>query len=97
MAPKEGLTAKEERELTEKLAAYKAGLSAEELAQIVADTKALRTYQEEEEAPEKLALIPMLKREDMKKEAEDFVNEVRNIGDTKILFHEIQTNGIGYI
>ncbi len=97
VAPKEGLTAKEERELTEKLAAYKAGLSAEELAQIVADTKALRTYQEEEEAPEKLALIPMLKREDMKKEAEDFANEVRNIGDTKILFHEIQTNGIGYI
>ena len=33
----------------------------------------------------------------MKKEAEDFVNEVRSIGDTKVLFHDIQTNGIGYI
>lgn len=97
VAPKEGLTAKEEQELTEKLAAYKAGLSADEIAQIVADTKALRAYQEEEDAPEKLALIPMLKREDMKKEAEGFVNELRSIGDTKVLFHEIQTNGIGYI
>lgn len=97
VAPKEGLTAKEDRELTEKLAAYKASLSADEIAQIVADTKALRAYQEEEDAPEKLALIPMLKREDMKKEAEGFVNELRSIGDTKVLFHEIQTNGIGYI
>ncbi len=97
VAPKEGLTAKDEKELADSLAAYKAGLSEEELAQIVADTKALRAYQEEEDTPEKLALIPMLKREDMKKEAEDFVNEVRSIGDTKVLFHDIQTNGIGYI
>ncbi len=97
VAPKEGLTAKEEKELADRLAAYKAELSDEEIAQIVADTKALHAYQEEEDSPEKLAMIPMLKRGDMKKEAEDFVNEVRNIGDTKVLFHDIQTNGIGYI
>lgn len=97
VAPKEGLTVKEEKELADRLAAYKAGLSGEEIRQIVADTKALHAYQELEDTPENLAKIPMLKREDMKKEAEGFVNEVRRIGDTNVLFHDIQTNGIGYI
>ncbi len=97
VAPKEGLTAREEKELADKLAAYKAGLTSGEIRQIVADTKALREYQEMEDTPENLAKIPMLKREDMKKEAEGFVNEVRSIDDTNVLFHDIQTNGIGYI
>lgn len=97
VAPKEGLTVKEEKELADRLAAYKAGLAGEEIRQIVADTKALHAYQELEDTPENLAKIPMLKREDMKKEAEGFVNEVRRIGDTNVLFHDIQTNGIGYI
>lgn len=97
VTPREGLTVKEEKELADRLAAYKAGLSNEEIRQIVADTKALHAYQELEDTPENLAKIPMLKREDMKKEAEGFVNEVRKIGDTNVLFHDIQTNGIGYI
>lgn len=97
VAPREGLTAKEEKELADRLSVYKAGLTDEEIRQIVAETKALREYQELEDTPEDLARIPMLKREDMKKEAEDFVNEVRRIGDTNVLFHDIQTNGIGYI
>lgn len=97
VAPREGLTGKEEKELADKLAVYKAGLTSEEIRQIVADTKALRAYQEMEDTPENLAKIPMLRREDLKKEAEDFVNEVRSIGNTNVLFHEIQTNGIGYI
>lgn len=97
VAPKEGLTAKEEKELADRLAAYKAGLTADEIRQIVADTKALREFQDAEDAPENLARIPMLTREDMKKEAEGYVNEMRSIGDTKVLFHDIQTNGIVYI
>ncbi len=97
VAPREGLTAVEEKELADRLSAYKAGLTDEEIRQIVAETKALREYQEMEDTPEDLAKIPLLKREDMKKEAEDFVNEVRSISDTNVLFHDIQTNGIGYI
>lgn len=97
VAPREGLTAVEERELADRLSAYKEGLTDEEIRQIVAETKALREYQEMEDTPEDLAKIPLLKREDMKKEAEDFVNEVRSISDTNVLFHDIQTNGIGYI
>ncbi len=97
VAPKEGLTAQNDRELTEKLAAYKASLSEDEIRQLIADTKALHDFQEAEDSPEDIAKIPMLTRKDMKKDAEGFVNEVRSINDTKVLFHDIPTNGIGYI
>lgn len=97
VSPKEGLTTKEEKELADKLAAYKATLSKEELQKIVEDTHALHAYQDAEESPENLEKIPMLTRADMKKEAEGFVNELREIEDTKVLFHNIHTNEIGYI
>ena len=55
----------------------------------------MKAYQESEDAPEDLDKIPMLTRQDMKKEAAGFFNEERKIGDTKVLFHEIFTGGIG--
>ena len=97
VSPKEGLTTKEEKELADKLEAYKATLSQEELQKIVEDTHALHAYQDAEEATENLEKIPMLTRADMKKEAEGFVNDLREIEDTKVLFHNIHTNGIGYL
>ncbi len=97
LSPREGMNARKEKALAEKLQAYKESLGAEEIEKIVADTKALKAYQEAEDAPEELAKIPMLRREDMKKEAEGFVNEVREIDGTKVLFHDIATNGIAYI
>jgi len=97
VSPKEGLTAKEEQELAKKLQDYKATLGKEEIAKIVKDTLELREYQESEDSPEDIAKLPMLTRADMKKEAEGFINEERKIGDTKVLFHDIFTNGIGYV
>lgn len=97
VSPKEGLTAKEEKELADKLQRYKEALSEEELQKIVDDTHALHAYQDAEELPENLEKIPMLTRADMKKEAEGLINELREIEDTKVLFHNIHTNGIGYI
>ncbi len=97
VSPKEGLTAKEEQELARKLQDYKTTLTKEEIAKIVKDTLALREYQESEDLPEDIAKLPMLTRADMKKEAEGFINEERRIGDTKVLFHDIFTNGIGYV
>ena len=97
VSPKEGLTAKEEKELADKLQAYKETLSEAEIQKIVEETHALHAYQDAEEAPENLEKIPMLTRSDMKKEAEGFINELREVEDTKVLFHNIHTNGIGYI
>lgn len=97
VSPKEGLTEKTDKELAEKLAAYKATLSDAEIEKIVADTKALREYQDKEDSQEALATLPMLTRADMKKEAEGFINEERKAGGFPVLFHPIYTNGIGYV
>lgn len=95
--PVPGLTTKKDELLFEKLQSYKETLSAEEKQEIVDQTLALRAYQEEPSDPEALLTIPLLKREDMKKEALDYINEVSKVGDTEVVFHDIFTNGIAYL
>lgn len=95
--PVKGLTGRKEKELAEKLARKKAELSEEQIAEIVEQTKALKQYQEEADSKEDLEKIPLLTRADMKKEAENYVNQERKVGDTVLLYHDIFTNGIGYL
>lgn len=97
VTPKPGLNVEKERKLSEKLSAFKEQLTDSQIARLIEDTKALEAYQEEEDSPEDLAKIPMLKREDMKKEAEPFVNEIIERDGIKILFHNLFTNGVSYI
>lgn len=97
LTPVKGLTAKKDAELHKKLQDYKATLSMEEVEAIVRQTEELEKYQEEPSSKEDLEKIPLLTREDMKKEAENYVNEERHAKDTLILFHDIFTNGIGYV
>ena len=75
VAPEKGLNRVREQALAEKLAAYKAGLSDEEVQALIAQTRHLREYQEEPSKEEDLLKIPMLGREDMKKEAMPFSNK----------------------
>ncbi|MBQ7360378.1 MAG: insulinase family protein [Lachnospiraceae bacterium] len=97
LKPKKGLQEEREAALKEKLAAMKAQMSKEEIAAIVEETKALKKWQETPDRPEDLATLPMLSRADMKKEAAKFVNEEREIDGTKVLFHNLFTNEIGYL
>ena len=97
LVPKKGLTAQKEKELADRLKEYRERLSEEEIQAVVEETAALRAYQDGEDDPESLKCIPLLNREDIKKEAEDFCSEERSAGETKLLFHDIFTNGIGYI
>lgn len=95
--PVKGLTTKKDKELADKLAQKKAQMSKEQLENIVEQTKALEAYQEEPDEKENLEKIPLLTREDMRKEAEPYVNEEKKVGDTLLLYHNIFTNGIGYL
>lgn len=95
--PEKGLNAKNEAELEKKLAEYKAKLSADEIEQLIADTKHLKQYQEEPSPKEDLDKIPMLKRADMRKEAMPLSNKIEKAGDTTILHHDIYSNGIVYM
>lgn len=95
--PVKGLTAKRDKELKEKLAEYKAGLSQKEIKEIVDNTESLRVYQDAPNRPEDLDKIPVLKREDMTKEARGFINEERMVDNMPLLFHDVFTNDIGYV
>ena len=97
LAPDKGQTAKKDAELQKKLEDYKASLRREEIEDLIRQTKELVRYQEEPDTKEDLEKIPLLKREDIKKEAENYVNEERYADDTLILFHNIFTDGIGYL
>lgn len=97
VVPEKGRTAKLEQELADKLAAFKASLSEEEIEKLVLDTKKLAAYQEEPSAPEDLEKIPVLKREDISNKIAPIYNTEVYVDDTLIVHHEIETNGIGYL
>lgn len=95
--PERGRTARMDRELAEKLKAYKDCLSAEERERLVRETKELEAYQEEESSPEDLEKIPVLKREDISRDIAPICNEERDLGGVKEVYHDVETNGIGYV
>lgn len=95
--PCKGLTLKRDRETEEKLAAYKASLSEEEINKLVEDTKALKEYKDEPSKEENLRKIPLLKISDISKKSEVYHNEFVNVDGTDVLTHNIFTNGIAYI
>lgn len=96
MYPEPGLTAKKDALLAEKLAAIKAGMSEEELKQIMTEQEALEEYRNSEDSPEALECIPLLKREDLKREAQLYVNELKDVQDIPLLTHPLYTKGIAY-
>jgi len=97
LKPKKGLTAAQEQNLKEKLGIQKASFSEDEIREVIKAEKELTAYQEIENTQEELAVLPLLQREDLKREAALLVNEERSIQGTKVLYHEVFTNEIGYL
>ena len=97
LVPKKGLQAEKEQKLAEELEAYKNSLSRAEQDDLVEKTAALLAYQEEEEDPENLRCIPMLKREDIKKETTKIFNEEYDLSGSLFLHHPVPSNGIAYL
>ena len=95
--PEKGRTARLDKELEEKLQCYKESLNKEEVKALVAATHQLVEYQEEEDVLEDQEKIPVLKREDISRDIAPIQNEVLDFDGTPVIFHEIETNGIGYI
>ena len=97
LQPKEGLAVEQEEKLAGKLADIRKGLSEEEVTGIHGIMDALNAFREDEDQPENLAKIPLLKREDMKREAAPLVNEEMVLAGSRALYHDVFTNGIGYL
>lgn len=96
LKPEPGLETKRSERVRQELADYKASLSEEELLQLVEDTKALKEYQETEDTPEEIAMIPMLELSDIDTEAKFYEVEEKTSDNTKVLHYEDFTNDIMY-
>ena len=94
LEPREGLAGEQEAKLAEALAETRKGMSQEEIAGIHTMMDALNAFREDVDSPEDLAKIPLLNREDMKREAAPLINEERSLAGCPALYHEVFTNGI---
>lgn len=95
--PQKNLVEEEDEKLRNELSTYKETLTKEQIGDLISKTKELREYQESEDDIELLKCIPVLQREDIKKETDSLYNELRNIQENKSLYHNIATNGIDYV
>ncbi len=97
LQPEPGLEAKEAARLREKLRIYKDSLSEAEREALVKETHELKAWQDEEDAPEELAKIPLLTRQDIRREARPYVNRELQVDGFTVLHQDIFTAGISYI
>lgn len=95
--PKKGLNKELEQKVADKLKAYKESLSAEQIAELVRQTKELEQYQSEPSTKEDLEKIPMLELEDIGKKAIRLKNREYSVEDIPVVQHDIFTNGIAYV
>lgn len=97
LIPEKGVSEAKEKQLKERLEKYKNSLSQKELETIIEDTKKLKKRQQTPDSEEALNSVPMLSIEDIDKNAERIPLEERNLGSTKVLFHQLDTNKIAYM
>lgn len=86
-----------EAEETTRLAARRESMSADELHQLVENAKQLKLKQETPDSAEALESLPVLDLKDLDKDAKAIPIEEIQIQDTKVLYHDIFTNGILYL
>lgn len=97
MKPEAGLTGKMEKELKDKLLTYKATLSEADLAAIKAKQEGLKKYQDTPDPKEVIETLPMLTREDVKKEALPILSKECESAGIRAVTQEVFTNGIAYV
>lgn len=86
--------AAEERD---RLAAARQAMSKDDIAAAIEATAILKRLQETADPPEALAAIPRLTLADLPRTNKPIPIEVGEVGATKVLFHDLPTNGIVYI
>ncbi|MDD7156763.1 MAG: insulinase family protein, partial [Megasphaera elsdenii] len=97
LVPEPGLTERHDKALADKLAAYKASLSKEEIDAIVADSRALQKRQATPDSPEALETIPTLTRDDLEKKVDSIAMEQQTMDGVTVCYVPDETNGITYV
>jgi hypothetical protein len=97
LVPKRGLQEQIEQREADGLKAYRSKLTKGELEEIIADTKALKEYQDTPSLQEELESIPMLKLSDIDREPARLYIDKKNIADIDVIHHNLFTSRIAYI
>ena len=97
LRPEKGLIEKENKSEEKKLADRLKRFSESEVNEIIKNTQTLKELQEKPDSPEDLAMIPVLKLYDMEKENKIFPCEVTEENGTRVMYHDLFTNGITYL
>lgn len=95
--PQKGLLEAKEKEVEEKLCHYKASLDDKEIEDLIAQTKALKERQNTADSEEALQTIPLLKKEDLKREIDRIEMNSEKVGDILVHYVPQFTNGIVYM
>ena len=97
LKPQKGLANEKELKEKRRLSEYKEQLSQDRINEIIKQNENLEKYQNKVETDETLLSIPLLNREDIKKDVEEIplLNLIEK--DVSILHHPDNTNGITYI
>jgi Zn-dependent M16 (insulinase) family peptidase len=94
--PDRKLAEREAREERKRLETARAGMTARDLKDVVEAAHALKRMQERPDPPEALATIPTLKLSDLPRVNKVIPCEVTTVSDTRLLYHDLPTNGIVY-
>jgi len=97
LQPKPGMEKEINAKVTAELAEYKAGLSDEEIEQLIEETESLIAYQKAEDTPEALATIPLLSLSDINPDAAFYQIQKKNIAKTPVLTYSTFTNNVVYV
>ena len=81
----------------ERLAKIRESLNDGQIAELVENSKKLKLRQETPDPPEALETLPVLKLEDLEKENKSIPIEAFDLQDSKVLYHDLFTNGILYL
>ena len=95
--PDRGRTVRLEKELEEKLQAYKNTLTEDEQEELIEQTKQLTAYQEIGSTVEEVEKIPVLERSDLSLEINPILNCEIDVDGIMLVHHMVETNGIGYL
>lgn len=96
--PEKGLNAKQEAKLEQKLAAYKAGLTDAEVEQLIGRYEASEGISGDPGLRrEDLEKIPMLSRNDIRREAAPLYNKAGEVEGVPVIHQDIFSNGIVYL
>jgi presequence protease len=81
----------------DRLAKIRESLDESQIANLIENAKTLKRTQETPDLPEALETLPVLKLEDLEKKSQSIPIEVLELQDSKILYHDLFTNGIVYL